>query len=243
VLVKYLSRKNWNLAWIAASAVILGACGANHVDTGDLFKPLNGPTITCSSGQITLDGRCYSTNDFATACMQALGTMRGAELCEMDSMATQQGVIRVPTSDKGHFSMTVTWDNMIMPRLNPGNPNISAALPSGIRVRPGDRIEFEGNGRWGSWSSCKYADQDGNKISDGTTLDPIDGVPEGLVIGNGIESFFVGGTSTVAFNSEGTVGLGFNAPYDKTNGCSDLTIHEFRLIHCENSAGVTYPCP
>jgi hypothetical protein len=66
---------------------------------------------------------------------------------------------------------------------------------------------------------------------------------EGLWVSDGITAQQLGAGRTFTIANSGQLRIGFNYQGAPGFGCTNLSISQFVVHHCEDAAGTTYPCP
>jgi hypothetical protein len=146
------------------------------------------------------------------------------------------------------------------PRLSPNNPADPFAFNTGIPVRRGDLLNFDGSGAWGStqvkvkeyldgfftvitWNTnCSQVSLDGYKDS-ALYANPENGQAAGLFASDGVEAFLIGSSiQDRPINNDGMLRLGINAPASVPGACASARISALSITRCEDGVR-SYPCP
>lgn len=227
--------------------------------------PAPAPAPACASGKLNVGGSTCLPGTFQEVCVQIGGTILSTnpQTCKLQRNLTY----RNPYFTYGYYLgsrpdevYVTSITGGIFPRLNKTDPAGPLAYHTGIPVRKGDRLDYEGLGDWGGrWKSgflglsgsgtfysCEdKVDIDGTKSGSEprTALPNYQDLPPALAASDGTEVFVLGrNLQNKTIQNDGTLRVGFNtSPF--SGSCGDARIRYLTITHCEDVAGVTYPCP
>lgn len=268
-----LHRKFRVLALSSAFLIILTFCGKNNDSPsassispiGVSPEPTTPPIVppaACASGErrIAETGPCLS-GDFQSVCAASNGIpLVGStiKLCKIQKDLLFQSYSNpFFTFSTFYPPAYVTAFGGYFPRLSKSSPNSPFAYQTGISIKKGDFMDYEGEGDWGGFgdysffglknsffSSCSKITLDGKKADDTPqNLPEFQELPAGLVASDGMETFLLGyNLKKKVIQNDGHLRIGLNAP-SNVGSCATARIRFLTITHCEDETGKTYSCP
>lgn len=120
-------------------------------------------------------------------------------------------------------------------RLGPNYANSYSSFYTNTFLKVGDRVEYNFSGGF------NYKDGPFAVITDCSRHGLSHSA--GLYLSEGTNLIHVTGNGSFVAQNEGMLRLGMNLPQNTTMSCSTISTTKFIVLHCEDSAGTTYPCP
>jgi hypothetical protein len=247
-------------------ALLMAGCGSSSGQSSAVSTPAPAPTataaaavasssagaISCSSGQVSVQGLACQTGDFASVCSMNYGqvtTIGSTQVCK-SVLSYAPGASSTNFSANPYLASR-EYSLPLFPILTPASASASTAFNTGFNLRPNDKLAIAASGGWSQGHSFSFSFGSSNNCSDisvsgadsSGNVQSANGGAEGLYASDSTATFLVGTSLNQTISNAGALRIGINAPSSATNLCQMVTITSLTVTRCEDASGNTYVCP